>query len=262
MPRTSRSAFTLVEVILAILIISGIMTVLLYFYHRAVQVRQAALEQAEFLSTTRMLFEQITTELRSARAVHDQMIGLEGTSNSISFVCTSIPQMARWITSTNETVLLPPATDLKRVTYTLLEGTNKLAPKGVDRVEQLLLDAAFTSGTNATEFVTPGGTNLFTETETEPILSYTTNQFVRARPPLTDRVQYLRFRYWGETNWYESWSGLDLPGGVEITMGQDPMPADATEGYPFEIFRRVVYLPFSTHASNRVVFDETEELFL
>ena len=40
-----RRAFTLVEVVLAILIISGIMTVLLYFYHRAAQVRQAALEQ-------------------------------------------------------------------------------------------------------------------------------------------------------------------------------------------------------------------------
>src|SRR6187549_2648205 len=116
----TRAAFTLVEVVLAILIISGIMTVLLYFYHRSAQVRQAALEETEFLSTSRMLLEQITMELRTARVAEDQFIGLEGSSNSISFVCTSIPQMARWIVSTNESVVLPPATDLKRVSYRLL----------------------------------------------------------------------------------------------------------------------------------------------
>src|SRR5688500_5469790 len=105
-----RRAFTLVEVVLAILIISGIMTVLLYFYQRAAHVREAALQEAEFLSTTRMFLEQLSSELRTARIVEDQFIGLEGTSNSLSFVCTSVPQMARWITSTNEMVVLPPAT--------------------------------------------------------------------------------------------------------------------------------------------------------
>src|SRR5688572_13706474 len=122
--KRTKDAFTLVEVVLAILIISGIMTVLLYFYHRAAQVRQAALEQAELLSTTRMFLEQLSSELRTARVVDDQFIGLEGSSNSIQFVCTSVPQMARWITSTNEAVALPPTTDLKRISYRLLGGTN------------------------------------------------------------------------------------------------------------------------------------------
>src|SRR5688500_544852 len=115
--KRTKDAFTLVEVVLAILIISGIMTVLLYFYHRTAQVRQAALEEAEFLATSRMLFEQVTIELRTARVVEDQFIGLEGSSNAITFVCTSVPQMSRWIVSTNEAVVLAPATDLKRVTY-------------------------------------------------------------------------------------------------------------------------------------------------
>ena len=253
-----KAAFTLVEVILAILIISGIMTVLLYFYHRSAQVRQAALEETEFLSTSRMLFEQITTELRSARVVEDQFVGLEGTSNSITFVCTSIPQMARWIVSTNESVILPPTTDLKRVSYNLLTGTNIFERRGVDRTEELLLGAAFTSGTNATEFVSAGETNLTLEGDTN---LFTTNLLVRARPPLTERVQYLQFRYWAETNWIESWSGLDLPGGVEVTMGRDPMPADAgAEGYPFELFRRVIYLPNSTHRSNVVQVAQPEEI--
>src|SRR5262249_33239003 len=104
------NAFTLVEVILAILIISAIMTVLLYFYQRSVEVRQNVLEEAEFLSVSRMFMEQLTTELRSARTVEDQFIGLEGSSNSVTFVTTSIPVTTRWITSTNDAVVLPPVT--------------------------------------------------------------------------------------------------------------------------------------------------------
>jgi type II secretory pathway pseudopilin PulG len=259
-PWLRKTAFTLVEVILAILIISGIMTVLLYFYHRAAQVRQAALEETEFLSTSRMLFEQLTTELRSARVVQDQFIGLEGDSNSITFVCTSIPQMARWIVSTNETVLLPPATDLKKVSYWLLTGTNMVERRGIDRTEELLLGAAFTSGTNATEFVSAGETNLTLEGDTN---LFTTNLLVRAKAPLTERVQYLQFRYWAGTNWVESWSGMNLPDGVEITMGRDPIPLDAAaEGYPFEFFRRVIYLPNSTHPSNVVQVAEPGEVAL
>jgi type II secretory pathway pseudopilin PulG len=256
---TRGAAFTLVEVVLAILIISGIMTVLLYFYHRSAQVRQAALEETEFLSTSRMLLEQITMELRTARAVEDQFIALEGSSNSISFVCTSIPQTARWIVSTNESVLLAPSTDLKRVTYRLMSDTNVLFRQGIDRVEELLHGAAFTSGTNATEFVS-AETNLTTYLETS---LFTTNQVLRMPPLLTERVQFLNFRYWAGTNWVDAWSGMDLPAGVEVTVGRDPMPAEAAaEGYPFEFFRRVIYLPHSTHPSNMVQVVEPEASFL
>src|SRR5687768_2765680 len=178
-----RSAFTLVEVVLAILIISGIMTVLLYFYHRAAMVRQAALQEAEFLSTTRMFLEQISSELRTAQVVADQFIALEGSSNEITFVCTSVPQMARWIVSTNETVVLPPTTDLKRVSYRLIGGTNALQLRGLDRKEELLLGSAFTSGTNATEFVDAGETNV-AGSMIDATMAATTNQFIAARRPL------------------------------------------------------------------------------
>lgn len=255
-------AFTLVEVVLAILIISGIMTVLLYFYHRAAQVRQAALEEAEFLSTTRMLLEQLSSELRTARAVEDQFIGLEGSSNAISFVCTSVPQMARWIISTNETVALPPVTDLKRISYRLLGGTNILERKGLDRREELLLGSAFTAGTNATEFIDTAATNLTSALATD---SSATNQLAAPRLPLTDKIQHLQFRYWSGTNWLDSWGGLDLPRGIEVIVGSDPIPMEGgtsvTESYPFEFFRRVIFLPNSDHPDNAVA-TETEEFLL
>jgi type II secretory pathway pseudopilin PulG len=256
-----RFGFTLVEVVLAILIISGIMTVLLYFYQRAAMVRQAALQETEFLSTTRMFLEQISSELRTAQTVPDQFIGLEGTSNEISFICTSVPQTARWIVSTNETVALPPTTDLKRVSYRMIGGTNLLQLRGLDRKEELLLGSAFTSGTNATEFLELGETNGTNVTIDVTVGS--TNQFVGARRPLTDKIQYLQFRYWAGTNWVDSWGGLDLPAGVEVTVAKDPFTEETPVNGPgsddsAEIFRRVIYLPQSDHRDNAVLMGMDE----
>ncbi len=266
--RQSRG-FTLVEVILAILIISAIMTVLLYFYQRSVEVRQNVLEETDYLSVSRMFLEQLTTELRSARIVEDQFIGMEGSSNSITFVTTGIPVTARWITSTNDASVFPPVTDLKRVTYKLLAGTNVFDIRGIDRTEDLLTTAAFTAGTNSTEFVNAAGTNILSETDTN-LLS--TNDVQLIRRPLTDRIKTLQFRYWGGTNWLDSWSRLELPGGVEITIGKDPAPPEAApttttaestgpeESSP-DLFRRVVYLPNSVPPANKVVVPESNDIF-
>jgi type II secretory pathway pseudopilin PulG len=252
-------AFTLIEVVLAILIISGIMTVLLYFYQRAAEVRQIALEEAQYLAESRMFLDQVVGELRTARIVQDQFVGFEGSSNSLTFICTTIPRMARWIANTNEPVNLPPATDLKRVHYSLLGGTNLLAIRGLDRNEALLLGTAYMAGTNATEFIDPmEATNSFAEPE---MLLIETNQFARTRLPLTERIQYLHFRFWDGTAWLESWSGMDLPNGVEISLGREPMPADGTESYPFDLMRRVVYLPNSTHPDNKVAVEPESEEF-
>jgi type II secretory pathway pseudopilin PulG len=271
-PRLRRSAFTLVEVILAILIISAIITVLLYFYQRASELRQNVMREAEFLSVSRMFLEQVSSELRTARVVEDQFIGMEGSSNSITFVCTSIPQMARWIVSTNETVILPPATDLKRVTYSLMMGTNLIDARGVDRTEELLVGASYAAGANSTSLNMTNTTSLV---ESNLVM---TNEFQLIRPPVTDKIRYLQFRYWSGTNWIDSWSGLDLPAAVEITIGHDPMPAETTTistsssgspdtsddealgstgagEYPYEFFRRVVFLPNSrptTISTNQV----------
>jgi hypothetical protein len=163
--------------------------------------------------------------------------------------------MARWITSTNELVTLPPTTDLKRVSYQLIGGTNLMQPRGLDRREELLLAGAFTSGTNATEFVEVADTNAIESAD-----GSATN-IVARRLPLTDKIQHLQFRYWQGTNWVESWSGLDLPAGIEVVVAKDAMPSEGlTEGDVFEIFRRVIYLPNSDHPENAVVTGPTEEL--
>jgi hypothetical protein len=137
---------------------------------------------------------------------------------------------------------------LKRVSYRLLGGTNLTDVRGLDRTEQLLLGSAFTSGTNATEFVDAAETN-----ETETVGASSTNVVVR-RLPLTDKIRHLQFRYWQGTNWVESWGGLDLPAGVEVIVAQEALPTEAEpEGEKMEYFRRVIYLPNSDHPDNVVI---------
>ena len=64
------------------------------------------------------------------------------------------------------------------------------------------------------------------------------------------QIQYLRFRYWDGSTWTEAWSAPELPLGVEVSLGREPLPPESTaDEYPFELYRRVIYLP--NHASGR-----------
>jgi len=241
-----------VEVILAILIISGIIAVLLYFYQRAAETRELVMRETEFVSVGRLFMEQITGELRTARAVEDQFSSLDGSSNSISFICTTIPRVSKWITSSNELVILAPVTDLKRVRYSLMGGTNLFDAKGLDRSEEMLLSSVPAGDTNTVESASLASTNLFSMASTNSLEM--TNRVQLAAAPLTDKIRLLQFRYWSGMAWTDNWSGMELPVGVEVTIGQDPISkqSDESGGYSGEVFRRVVYLPNSTHPANRI----------
>lgn len=247
--RQSKSAkgFTLVEVILAILIISGIMTVLLYFYQRAAEVRKIALDETEYISISRMVLEQITSELRTARVIEDQFIGMEGSSNSIRFVCTALPITSRWLVDTNQPLLNAPATDLKEVSYSLWAGTNLLGAHGLERSERFHAASTVVPSTNTTSNLDVLGIPIST---TNDLLA--TNMVSNGGQLLTEVIRFIQFRYWDGTEWIDSWSSAELPRGVEVTVGREPMPQETSaEGYPFEFFRRIVFLPNSEHPANK-----------
>jgi hypothetical protein len=169
--------------------------------------------------------------------------------------------MARWMANTNEPLNLPPMTDLKRVHYNLMGGTNLTAVRGLDRVEEWLLGTAMTVGTNGTDFADrpDRATNAIPGLDGD---LDTTNLVSSMRLPLTERIQFLAFRYWNGKEWVESWSGMELPGGVEIILGHEPMPKDSGEVYPYELMRRVVYLPNSIPPENQILLEPDEETVL
>ena len=254
-------AFTLVEVVLAILIICGIMTVLLYFYQRAAEVRQTTLEETEFISVGRLLMEQITSELRTARVVEEQFLALDGSSNSIRFVCTTLPAITRWLVDTNDPSPGAGATDLKEVYYGLATGTNVAQVLGIERREKPVLAPLLTGyETNLVETTNEAGFFLETPSTNAPS-PYLTNSAVALTQPLTTKVKFLQFRYWDGAEWVESWSGLELPAGVEISIGREAMPEEnQLEGYPYELFRRVVFIPQGIHPANRELESPGEEV--
>lgn len=216
--------FTLLEVILAIVIAVGILVVVLHFYHQAANLRAQLLQEAERVAAVRMVMDRLTADLRAACSPAFSLEGFSGRSASLRFVKTDAP--ARVARQAARSAGLLPTSDLRRVQYGLAaaaEGTN-LVTTGLTRTDQPLVEprAAPTSAISRA-----------TEEGEEP----------RGPAPLTDAVRFLRFRYWDGTNWRESWNSFQLPRGVEVSLGSEPLPEKTLpEDYPYELYRRVIHL--------------------
>jgi len=63
---------------------------------------------------------------------------------------------------------------------------------------------------------------------------------------IAPQFKFVSFGYWDNEagEWLPSWEGGDLPLAVEVLLGAEPLPEDLEpQEYPFETFRRVVYVP-------------------
>ena len=211
------SAFTLLEVVLAITIAIAILIVALAFHQQATTLRGQLLEESERLAAVRQIMDRLSADLR-VTPVNDRT-GFTGDSNSLRFVTTGLPLSPGGIES-----------DLKRVSYRATfsgDGTN-LAVSGLTRIEEPAVDLI--ASRLAPALATVGAdTNAPATAATEP---------------LTDTIRFLSFRFWDGTAWRESWSGVTPPPGVEVSLGFEPLPPEMTPDlYPGEIFRRVIFLP-------------------
>ena len=62
--------------------------------------------------------------------------------------------------------------------------------------------------------------------------------------PLTEDIHFLRFSYWDGQAWADVWKNVELPQGVEVSLGLDALPEGTDPiDYPFELFRRTIHLP-------------------
>jgi len=227
-PRGRSRAFTLVEVVLAIGIAIGILVVGLYFHSQAANLRAQLLQESDRIATIRLVMDRLTSELRSAFA--QPQYGFTGDATSLRFVTVESPSRAA-ANNSSSSRSAALRTDLRLVTYALgksIEGTNEVVT-GLTRTEQPLVERPSASGGFAVP-ITPDSTNA-------PAL---------AAKPLTDSVRFMRIWYWDGFGWSATWDSDQLPRGVEITLGADPLAADASlADYPGDLFRRVIYLPTS-----------------
>lgn len=219
--RRLTAAFTLIEVILAVTIATGILVVALVFYQQTAQLRSELIGEAERLSAVRLVMERISADLRSAFT--QPQIGFTGTTDSMEFVVARPPDLSAFPAG--------PASDLRKVYYYLaasLEGTN-LVITGMDRTEGPLTAKPAPTG-NAAQIAPPVASAIATN--------------LAVVEPLATEIQFVRLRYWDGTGWLEAWDAPDLPLAVEVSLGTEPMPEnEIAEAYSAEVFRRVILLP-------------------
>ncbi len=217
------SAFTLIEVVLAIGIAVGILLVLLFFYQQAADLRTQLVSEAERLGTVRLLMDRITNELRTARRHAFFEAAFIGDSRFLQFIRTDNLPASAW--GSGELGRVNRAqTDLKLVRYsatTRTEGTN-LISSAFERTEEPLVE--YRQKRSASD-------PLLIEKPIAPEL-------------MSEEIRFVRFRYFDGTKWLESWNVPSLPTAVELNFGFEALPDGAgPEDLPEEVFRRVVYLP-------------------
>ena len=226
--RRGPAAFTLVEMLLAIGIAVGMLIVALLFYRQVADLRAQILAESERLATVRLLMDRIAGDLRTAWPMPGLGHEFRGETGSLSFVRVGSVAAAAGPDG--------PAGERMRITVTTVlsdEGTNR-AVRGVDRLEESVGTARPMTGR-------PPGLLEASAPATLDSMTLSTN---RVTDPLTELVRFLHFRYWNGALWLDEWTNAASPQGVEVILGFDPLPegSSPTE-YPFEQFRRVVFLP-------------------
>jgi prepilin-type N-terminal cleavage/methylation domain-containing protein len=231
------AGFTLLEMLLAIVIASTILAVALFFYQQATDLRAQLLQETERISAIRLVLDRLTADLRSAFPQASLENALTGSATSMQLVKADVPSRSVWNPGPFGR-LISPESDLRLVTYSMAssgEGTN-VTVTGLNRIEKPLVGSRTLPLNLANEEVMP-----------------TTNQVAALPPPLIEEIRFLRFRYYDGSAWQDSWSKSELPMGVEVSLGWEPLPEDGTpDEYPYELFRRVVYLPASHATTNEV----------
>jgi len=224
--------FTLVEVILAIGIALGLLVVALYFYGQAADLRARLLQESDVISSVRLAFDRFAADLRTAYA--QPQIGFTGDEASLRFVVAGLPGRATFKPGA-WTHPIVQESDLQIVAYGVtraIEGTNAIIA-GLTRTEQPLLETPppVAGPTNAGPRAVNGGA----EPNAAP-----------AATPWIDTLHFIRLAYWDGTGWADHWDAPSLPAGVEVCIGVEPLPPGIDPlDYPYELFRRVIFLPGS-----------------
>lgn len=221
--RASR-AFTLLEVILAIAIAAGMLAVVLFFYTQAANLRVQLFYETTRTSAARLLMNRLTTELGNARRCESFDVGLKGSADSIEFVRLDLPNSSGW-TNSPDALSTTPISPFRVIRYGALRSPDGTNIFGITRSEETLLRRT-------------------SEPIDEGDISSTNAIPTRRTPVPIDQFRFIRFRYWNGATWLDSWTAADLPAGVEVTLGAEPVPEGISpDDYPYEIFRRVIYIP-------------------
>ena len=249
-----KTAFTLLEVLLAVVIATGLLSTAMYFYQKSSRFRSDLILETERIASARLILNRMSTELRSTLHHPVRNIGFKGGSNWVEFLKTEIPSEASWAMSTeNISSSAYPEAGYRLIRYEL--AMKNVIDTGLDNsanremIENLNLD-------NNSD-VAPGGDfpslkqgDAIDRTERRLLTAKaSTNSLatVRIEPVrITDQLKYMQLRYLNNGNWAENWGGPNPPAGIEISLGIDPLSVtNLLEEYTNHVYRRIVRIPTS-----------------
>ena len=226
--RRAPRGLTLIEVVISIALTIGLMGAALGFYRHVVDVRQqftGQLARTQRTAARRMVMDRITGELRSAMVYPFLGLGMSGQAMEMRFVTAAVPHQTAWAAEGITDAPVEPEQDLRIVGYRLRyvedeEGFEVI--EGLERSVQKTLTAQVVEEGQEVRFAL-----------------------------MAPQIKFVRFGYWDNEagEWLPDWEGGDLPMAVEIALGAEPLPEDMEpEEYPYETFRRVVYVPGGSRA--------------
>lgn len=219
--RSHSAAFTLIEMVLAISLSVGLAGTAIWFYQHTGEVRTAALEQMDQISSRRQLMDRVTMQLRGAIQLPLSNTGVQGTTDQLNFVTAALPGRAAWAVRQTTEDLIPAEQDLVLVSYGLRyvetdDGYTTI--EGLESRAQKILNAPVVE-------------------EGEEIQSLL----------LSTQTRFVRFQYWDGAEWLTAWDPAEqegLPKAVEVAIGTQPLPENTEPvDYEFDLIRRVIYLP-------------------
>ncbi len=217
----SPRGFTLVEIILAIALAMLLFGGLFAFYHHTSDARRRLMDRMQQHTARQLVMQRITDELRCA-TTGLQGQALNGAAGQLSFACATAPGGGVWAVIDPTDAPATPQHDVMLVIYRLRyeedESTGEPYIVGLERVEQ--------------RYVPPPTVDV---------------ELARTAALLDTDIRFIRLRYWSGDQWLAQWSGGDLPGAVEITLGERALPEGIEPiDYPYPTMRRVVALPTSS----------------
>ncbi len=240
------SGFTLIEVLLATAIATGLLLVAILFYRQTADLRSQVLGQADRYAQIRLVLDRLSADLRTARAHAGDPDAFSGNGTAIRFERAAWTGLAPGATAS----LLVGGSDLTQVTIAAiqsLDGTN-LTVTGLDRIEEPLAlrkGRGATSETGSPSIATQSGVSRSGSGRSGGAFENGLgNAPSRPADPLSDSIRFVRFRYWDGAGWMDGWTNFSPPPGVEITLScEAPVEGTNVSEYSSEMFRRVVFLP-------------------
>lgn len=216
------SGFTLLEVVLAIVLVVLLMGGAYAFYSEVLDSRQSAISSSDSLFAQRRVLDLVGDEITATIDYPLLQMGMQGQSDTVDFMRTAVPTNSVFIpapiTRDSADPRWLPQHDVQKIGYRLrhvVDEDNNDVIVGMERTCQRVV-AAKTAEEGSDIEVTL----------------------------LSDQVKFLRVQYWDGTAWQDAWSQRELPLAVRICVGKDPLPEDKTiDEYPYPVMWRIINIP-------------------